>query len=98
MNQSKIFNEIWEEREHVSQVSGEPLVGKSHPKWHWQFAHILPKSIYGKMKCDKRNIYLVTIEEHEKQTKRPNETRADSNWGAFWATFETLRQEYHRKG
>jgi len=97
MTEAQMIKEIWDEREHVSQISGQPLVNKSHPKWHWQFAHCLPKSIYNKMRTDKRNVFLVTIEEHEKQTKRPNETKADKAWDVFWQTYEELKIEYHKK-
>lgn len=71
MKMIDLFNDIWEEREHVSVLSGEPLLHKGHLKWHWQFLHLLNKSTYSKMKFDKRNIILALPEEHENQESFP---------------------------
>ena len=67
----KMFVEIWEEREHVSQVSGKPLLYPNHSQWHWQFAHILGKQAYPKYRHRKENIMLMLPEEHEKQESFP---------------------------
>jgi hypothetical protein len=67
----KIFNQIWEEREHFSELSGKPLFPKEHPKWHWQFMHILGKNNAPEWKFEKHNIILGTPEEHEKQESNP---------------------------
>ena len=79
--QTEMFNYIWETREQVSEVSGEPLLPKGHFKWHWQFAHILPKGTYKHYKFNPDNIMLMLPEEHEKQEQfelfheRKNELR-----------------------
>jgi len=67
----KLFLQIWNEREHVSQLSGKPLFYPNHLKWHWQFAHILGKNVAPKWKMNKENIILVTPKEHEKQEEHP---------------------------
>lgn len=67
MNQRRLFEQIWNERERVSEVSGKPLYPKSHYKWHWQFAHILPKGSFPKYRLRKDNIMLMLPSEHERQ-------------------------------
>lgn len=66
-NQKQLFEEIWEERPHVSELTGKRLLPKGHPMWHWQFAHILPKGSYPLWKLQKENIMLMTPDEHENQ-------------------------------
>ena len=62
-----MFNWIWENRPHVSEVSGKPLLRKGHFQWHWQFAHVLPKGTYKRFKLREENIMLMLPEEHDKQ-------------------------------
>lgn len=63
----KMFAEIWEEREHVSEVSGKPLLYPNNSQWHWQFAHVLGKQAYPRYKLRKENIMLMLPKEHEEQ-------------------------------
>jgi hypothetical protein len=56
------FMEIWDERKHYSEVSGEYL-GKEPLSTF--FHHILPKSKYPELAYDKSNIILLTLPEHE---------------------------------
>lgn len=60
--QMDVFREIWAEREHVSEVSGTYLGDDMHPIL---MSHLLPKGSYLRFKLDKRNIVLMTPEEHE---------------------------------
>ena len=55
------FMEIWNERKHYSEVSGEYL-GKEPLSTF--FHHILPKSKYPELQYDKSNIILLTLDEH----------------------------------
>lgn len=64
-----LFNEIWEERPHVSEASKKPLLPKSHPQWHWQFCHVLGKNVAPRYKYKKENIMLLLPEEHEIQER-----------------------------
>lgn len=66
-SQKKIFNEIWEERDHISELTGDVLMNKNSQFWHWQFLHILPKGTFPKMKTFKDNILLGTPNEHQNQ-------------------------------
>lgn len=56
----KIFKEIWDEREHISQLSGLPIVEFNI----FCFAHILPKGVYPEMRLNKNNIWLMLPKEH----------------------------------
>ena len=55
-----LFKEIWRERPHYSEVSGEPLDGFS-PVY---FSHILTKGAYPEHRLNKENIVLKTYDEH----------------------------------
>lgn len=67
--QKELFTYIWETREHVSEVSGKPLLPRSHYQWHWQFAHILSKAAYPTYKLNPDNIMLMLPEEHTIQER-----------------------------
>ncbi len=56
------FIEIWNERKHYSEVSGEYLGSEPLSTF---FHHILPKSKYPEVAYDKSNIILLTLPEHE---------------------------------
>lgn len=66
-NQSELFAHIWKTREHVSELSGKPLLNNGHPQWHWQFLHLLGKGAYPAFKLREDNIILALPDEHEKQ-------------------------------
>lgn len=60
------FLEIWNERPHQSELSrihlgNEPL--------SYMFDHLLEKSKYPELAYDKRNIILVTLQEHDAKTR-----------------------------
>lgn len=71
-SQMDVFKAIWEERPHVSEVSGLPLVPMPEDfqdeqaviAWVSQFSHLLPKGSYLLAKKDPRNIVLKTRTEH----------------------------------
>lgn len=83
----KLFLEIWNEREHVSYLTGEPLLPYGHPKWHWQFLHVLSKNHYTRWKTNKKNIILALPKEHEKQESFPK----------FIELRDRLKQEYFKQ-
>ncbi len=67
----KLFKEIWEEREHKSELSGDPLFEMNNPQWICQFLHILPKGTYPHYRLKKENIILGTVDEHKNQYSNP---------------------------
>ena len=71
VSEMDIFLEIWEDRKHISELSGEPLFPKGHAKWHFQFLHILPKGTFPDLRIDKDNIILGLPDEHDCQEDIP---------------------------
>lgn len=99
----ELFNEIWEERAHVSEVNGSPLLPKGHNKWHWQFSHILPHGRYPEFELDKRNILLKTLEQHilwgehiDKIVDRDGNVFLPE-WEKVVKLRDELKQEYYSK-
>lgn len=93
--QLEIFSIIWEDREHISEVSGKPLLPKRHPRWHWQFSHYLPKSHYRKFMLEKKNIFLCLPEEHTEWGEKS--IKNDPKWKPFLEKYQELKQEYYEK-
>lgn len=60
-----VFREIWEEREHVSQVSGAPLNYNFRPGMFFVFSHLHSRGSCPALRLSKENIWLMTIYEHE---------------------------------
>lgn len=56
------FLSIWKERKHYSEISQTPL-GKEPLSIY--FHHVLPKEIYERFSYYKKNIILVTGDEHQ---------------------------------
>lgn len=65
--QSEMFAWIWENRPHISELTGKPLLPKGHFQWHWQMLHVLPKGSYPSYKLNPDNILLALPEEHQYQ-------------------------------
>jgi hypothetical protein len=86
-NQSEMFKWIWENRPHVSQISGKLLLPENHPMWHWQFAHVLPKGAYPSYKLNSENIMLMLPSEHEKQ----------ESFEKFKEKKQELKEQYYRQ-
>ena len=60
-----VFYEIWEEREHVSQVSDAPLNFHFDPGMFFVFSHLHSRGACPALKLSKENIWLMTYMEHE---------------------------------
>ena len=57
----QFFLQIWKKRQHLSEISGLPLVGEPLSVY---FHHILPKNKYPEAALDEENIILLTLNEH----------------------------------
>ena len=57
----EFFLQIWKKRQHLSEISGLPLVGEPLSVY---FHHILPKEKYPEAGLDEENIILLTLDEH----------------------------------
>lgn len=84
-SQSDLFRWIWENRPHVSELTGSPLLPFGHNMWHWQFLHILPKGSYPKWKLNPDNILLALPQEHQKQ----------NDFQVFNEKYQDLRRKYY---
>ncbi len=58
----QFFLQIWKKRQHLSEISGLPLVGEPLSVY---FHHILPKEKYPEAALDEENIILLTLNEHD---------------------------------
>lgn len=101
-NQSELFNQIWEEREHISEISGRPLFNRRHMQW--QFSHTLPKGLYPRLKLEKMNIILMLPEEHafyehftERDKEKPMYKDYKEQWDALFELRDSLKAKYHRE-
>lgn len=83
----KVFIEIWNERKHISELTGEPLLPVGHDLWHWQFAHLLNKQTYSRFKYRKEYIIMALPEEHESQETFPE----------FIALRDSARADYYKE-
>ena len=84
-SQKEMFDWIWDNRPHISELSGQNLLPKGHPLWHWQFLHVLPKGKFKRMALNSDNILLGLPEEHEKQNQ----------FEVFNQKYEQLAREYY---
>lgn len=96
-SQKILFDLIWNERPKVSEVSGKPLLqDKTHPKFYWQFSHILSKGAYPKYKALKENIKLVLPEEHELWEHKKHLLQDKEEWKWVFCKSEELKERYFK--
>ena len=91
----ELFEEIYRERGARSEISGKPLLPKGHPMWHWQFSHTLPDGTYKKMKYDKRNIVLMTWDEHQLWEFNAHKIKDKAEWQWVFMMRDSLKAEYY---
>ena len=103
MNQLQVFNEIWEERPHISEISGKPLTERGGFGWHWQFSHTIPKGLYPSYRCEKFNIVLMTLSEHQfyenfttRDLEKPMYLKYQDKWDALFELRDKLKEQYHK--
>jgi hypothetical protein len=89
----KIFVEIWNEREHVSEINGEEI-----PHFDIRcFSHILPKSLYPSFRLDKRNIVLKTPDQHLRWGEHKWTLKGLKEWEWVFMLERKLKREYNEK-
>lgn len=82
-NFQQVREYIWNTREHISELSGKPLLYPNHPQWIWQFAHLLNRHhTYYILNPD--NTLLITVDEHKNQEQYPE----------FIKRQDAIRREY----
>jgi len=101
--QSEIFMEIWEERPHVSFLSGRPInIMPGTDLWYVCFAHVLSKALnkFPRYKLYKPNVQLLLPEEHtlldhgysDQRERYAKEYNCD--WNKIYELSETLKLQY----
>lgn len=88
--EKEVFLQIWNERPHVSQVSGDPLGEEPNV---WFFAHLLGKKAYPKFRLKKQAIYLMTPDEHYEYDHGSPE---GSEWDKVFELKDQLKIEYYK--
>lgn len=87
----ELFKEIWNERPHESEVSGELLYEFSVG----YFAHVVPKSTYPSLRLKKRNLVLMTYEEHNLFDNQTHLAKQDRRFDWVFRLKEELIREYY---
>jgi hypothetical protein len=84
-----LFEEIWEERERVDFITGEPIMEATVQN----FAHVLSKGAYPQHRLNKENIVLLTAENHHKQHSLglTRLVEMDKRWSKFVELQERLK-------
>jgi hypothetical protein len=83
------FKEIWDERPHYSEVSGEFLGDEFNVCF---FSHILTKASYPRFRHEKKNILLMSFNEHQSWEFTD---RKDPKWNEARDLAEELVIEYY---
>lgn len=85
-----LFKEIWEERPHRSEISGDPLEYFDIRC----FSHTLTKQAYPRFRLLKANIRLVTPDEHHEWEFTD---RKDPKWNELKKDYERLKRLYYEQ-
>lgn len=93
---NSFFRSIWNERPHFSEVSGEFL---GHSFKAVFMSHVLPKSIYPKFRYLKRNIVLMSFEEHDAwgNSKDQDSEEFKTKFSKVIELRDQLKKEYYQK-
>lgn len=86
-----LFEEIWNERPHISEVSGKPLI-EFDVRF---FSHVIPKSTYPLFRFNKENIVLKTPQEHNDWQFSQYKLVDDERWKFVFEKKEKLIREYY---
>lgn len=89
--QAAIFKEIWDERPHVSQISGDFLGDDMNAFF---FSHVLGKGAFPAFKLLKENIWLETPAEH---MEWENGDRSHPKFDEKRKEYERLKRMYYER-
>ena len=105
-SQIEIFKEIYEERPHISELSGERIEYQiDTPLWRSLFMHVLPKGRFPLLRTSKDNILLGTPTEHTLIDNGTEEQREEYRieklregvvvrWSVFYNKQDKLKKQY----
>jgi 5-methylcytosine-specific restriction endonuclease McrA len=88
----QFFWDLWktERKERICAVCGTPLY-MFNPA---NFAHILPKSIYGNYRLNPDNIVILCFEHHYMLDNETHKAKADKRFDFIFKKYDKLREEY----
>lgn len=92
--EKEVFESIWNERPHLSQVNDEPLGDEANVCF---FAHILPKgkNKYPEFKLNKQNIVLMSFDQHHLwDNGSRGELRLLPEWDKIFELEASLKEQY----
>jgi hypothetical protein len=92
--EKELFREIWEKRDHISEISGEHLGNEA--KAHF-FAHIIPKGGYPGFRLREDNIVLMTMEEHHMYDHATHKAKQDVRFDWVFEVADKLKAQYNRR-
>ncbi len=89
-----VFEEIWNERPHISQISGEPIIDPTPTN----FLHVLPKAQnkYPLFKLNKQNIILGTEDNHYDWDHNRAGIQNDPAWQWVFELEASLKEQYSK--
>lgn len=98
IGEREIFEQIWlglEPKERVSFVTGKQLPDQ-HSARAWYFSHVLPKgrSKYPMFKFYRKNIVLMTFNEHQLWEYQKYKIKGDPKWAHVFELEKQLKDEY----
>jgi hypothetical protein len=97
----EIFKEIWDEKKDKdgnrhSEVSNIPLHYFFGPRMFFVFSHILAKGPYPGFRHYKKNIVLMTWNEHQLWEFHTHKIKDDPKWKWVFDLKDELKQEYYQ--
>jgi len=104
--QLALFDQIWNTRPHVSELSGGPLDKYYNtPFFIWLFAHVLDKKNYPLFIIEEENIMLMSPEEHRLLDHGDSDHREaynedhkyTANWDLFFQKKGYLKNKYRER-
>lgn len=87
-----LFVEIWNEREHVSEVSGKPI----HSPHPIHFSHLVSRGSAPSLKLRKDNILLMTSEEHCLWEHSKEQIKHLPMWKPVYEKYMKLKREINQ--
>lgn len=106
-SQVSVFHEIWNERPHKSEISGQDLdwITEDTDLWRSCFAHVLNKNTHSLYRNYKKNILILHPDEHTRIDIGSDEQRQEYYkeklaegvlvcWHKFYDLQEKLKKQY----
>lgn len=87
-----LLDRLIRERGPVSEIGGDDLLPKGHPRYHWQLFHVLGKGEYPELRLLEENVLLSTWQEQDAWTNRKYTLKDKPHWRKVFALEERLKK------